>query len=55
MEIVIAVAMVLIFVAGRKSVRNRLDRVENATEYQLDVTYDEGTRILTVNRIFESE
>jgi hypothetical protein len=55
MEIFIAVAMVCIFVAGRKSVKNQLRGVDNATEYRIDVNYDPKTRTLTVTSVSKPE
>jgi hypothetical protein len=55
MEFFIAVAMVLMFIAGRKSVKNRLTKLENNTDYQIDATYDPATSVLTVNKVYRNE
>lgn len=55
MELFIAVAMVCVFVAGRKSVSNRLSKLDNNTEYLIDATYDPTTGTLTVNKVYRNE
>lgn len=51
MEVFIAVAMVCVFIAGRKSVKNRLTRVENHTDYEINLTYEEQTNTLTITEV----
>jgi hypothetical protein len=55
MELFIAVAMVCVFIAGRKSVKNRLHKLENNTDYLIDATYDPATSVLTVNKVYRNE
>ena len=51
MTIFVAVALVCVFVAGRKSVKNRVSKITNTTEYKVDVTYNEADNTLVINRI----
>jgi hypothetical protein len=55
MELFIVVAMVCVFIAGRKSVKNRLHKLENNTDYLIDATYDPATSVLTVNKVYRNE
>jgi hypothetical protein len=55
MELFIAVAMVCAFIAGRKSVKNRLHKLENNTDYLIDATYNPDTSVLTVNKVYRNE
>lgn len=55
MELFIAVAMACVFVAGRKSVRRRIRKVDNLTDYRIDFTYNPNTDALTITRIYSDE
>lgn len=48
MEIFIGIAMVCIFIAGRKSARGRLTEVKNDTDYLISFKLDKKTGVLTV-------
>lgn len=55
MEFFIAVAMVFVFIAGRKSVKNRITKLNNTTDYKIDATYDPHTTTLTVTKVYRND
>ena len=56
MSIYVGIAMVLVFVAGRKSVKGRrLTKVTNLTDYRIDMSYSEDGQTLTINEVVLDE